>query len=96
MRDGDKSRLLGKGVLNAIKNVNDVIAPKLVGMDVTDQTKIDKFMVEELDGTKNEWGWAKSKLGANAILGVSLAVSRAGAAAKGLPLYQHIAQLANK
>jgi enolase len=63
-------------------------------MDPTKQADIDKFMVEELDGSKNEWGWSKSKLGANAILGVSLAVARAGAAAKSVPLYQHIANLA--
>merc|ERR1711935_532343 len=96
MRDGDKGRLLGKGVLKACQNVNEIIAPKLVGMDAREQTKIDKFMVEELDGTKNEWGWSKSKLGANAILAVSMAVSRAGAAACRMPLYQYIAQLAGK
>merc|ERR1711881_671932 len=55
MRDGDKGRLLGKGVLNAVKNVNEVIAPRLIGMDVTEQAKIDKLMVEEIDGTQNEW-----------------------------------------
>merc|ERR1719230_1748470 len=96
MRDGDKGRLLGKGVLNAVKNVNDVIAPKLIGMDVTEQTKIDKFMVEELDGTQNEWGWCKQKLGANAILAISMAVCRAGAAAKEQSLYEYIANLAGK
>merc|ERR1719495_2555512 len=94
LRDGDKGRLLGKGVLKACQNVNEIIAPKIAGMDVREQTKIDKFLVEELDGSKNEWGWSKSKLGANAILGVSLAVARAGAAAKSVPLYQHIANLA--
>merc|ERR1719440_1846192 len=81
MRDEDKSRLLGKGVLKAVTNVNNIIGPKLIGMDVTDQIGIDKLMVETLDGTKNEWGWSKSKLGANAILAVSMAVCRAGAAA---------------
>merc|ERR1719160_1350556 len=70
MRDGDKGRLLGKGVLKAVANVNDVIAPKLIGLDVRDQAGIDKLMVETMDGTKNEWGWSKSKLGANAILAV--------------------------
>merc|ERR1712072_1609969 len=65
-------------------------------MDVTKQTAIDKLMVEELDGTKNEWGWSKSKLGANAILAVSMAVCRAGAAASDMPLFQYIAQLAGK
>merc|ERR1719356_2233224 len=96
MRDGDKSRLLGKGVLKAVSNVNDVIAPKLLGMDVTKQTEIDKIMVEELDGTKNEWGWSKGKLGANAILAVSMAACRAGAAASEMPLYQYIAKISGK
>merc|ERR1719377_430666 len=96
MRDGDKSRLLGKGVLKAVANVNDVIAPKLLGMDVTKQVEIDKLMVEELDGTKNEWGWSKSKLGANAILAVSMAVCRAGAAASEMALYEWIATIAKK
>ena len=84
LRDGDKSRYLGKGVLNAVKNVNDVIAPELVGMDVTDQVAIDKLMIE-LDGTKN-----KGKLGANAILGVSMAVAHAAADFVGLPLYRYL------
>lgn len=96
LRDQDKGRLLGKGVLKAVSNVNDIIAPKLIGMDVREQTKIDKVMVEELDGSKNEWGWSKAKLGANAILAVSMAVCRAGAAASEMPLYQYIAQLAGK
>merc|ERR1719407_368858 len=96
LRDGDKSRLLGKGVLKAVQNINAIIKPKLVGMDVSQQSQIDKFMGEELDGTKNEWGWSKSKLGANAILAVSMAVCRAGAAASEMPLYQYIAQLSSK
>jgi enolase len=79
---------LGKGVLKAVANVNGVIADKLKGIDVTKQAEIDRLMID-LDGTYN-----KSKLGANAILGVSLAVSKAGAAARGLPLYQHYADLA--
>ena len=87
LRDGGK-RYLGKGVLNACKNVNDIINPILNGMDPTKQGDIDRKMLE-LDGTPN-----KSKLGANAILGVSLAMSKAGAAAKGVPLYQHYADLA--
>merc|ERR1719222_1215506 len=65
-------------------------------MDVTQQTAIDKLMVEVLDGSKNEWGWSKSKLGANAILAVSMAVCRAGAAASEMPLYQYIAKLSGK
>jgi len=96
LRDGDKGRLLGKGVLKAIANVNDTIAPKLIGMDVREQEKIDKFMVEELDGSKNEWGWSKSKLGANAILAISMAVCRAGAAANQMALYEYIAKISGK
>jgi len=88
LRDNDKSRFLGKGVLTAVKNVNEVIAPKLVGKNVVNQEEIDNFMIQ-LDGTDN-----KGKLGANAILGVSLAVCKAGAAEKGVPLYRHIADLA--
>ncbi len=84
LRDGDKRRYLGKGVQKAVKNVNDVIASKVVGMDVTSQTEIDKFMIR-LDGTHN-----KSKLGANAILGVSLAVSKAASISTGLPLYRYL------
>merc|ERR1740121_2984950 len=94
--DGDKGRLLGKGVLKAVQNVNDIIAPKLLGMDVTKQAEIDKLMVGTLDGSKNEWGWSKGKLGANAILAVSMAVCRAGAAASEMPLYQYIAKIAGK
>merc|ERR1719321_2067386 len=96
LRDADKKRLLGKGCLKACANVNDIIAPALIGMDVTEQEKIDKLMVETIDGTKNEWGWSKSKLGANAILAVSMAVCRAGAAASDMPLYQYIAKIAGK
>jgi len=84
LRDGDKERYLGKGVLNAVNNVNTVIAPKVVGQDVTRQVEIDQLMIE-LDGTPN-----KGKLGANAILGVSLAVARAAANFLDLPLYQYI------
>lgn len=90
LRDGDKSKYMGKGVSKAVNNVNQVIAPQLIGknFDVTDQTNIDEFMIQ-LDGTEN-----KGNLGANAILGVSLAVCKAGAAQKGVPLYRHIADLA--
>lgn len=93
LRDKDK-HYHGKGVSKAVANVNDVIAPALIGMDPTQQKVIDDKMVQELDGTKNENGWVKQKLGANAILGVSLAVCRAGAGASKVPLYQHIANLA--
>lgn len=84
LRDGDKSRYLGKGVTKAVDNVNDIIAPEIVGMNVFDQILIDRTMIE-LDGTEN-----KGKLGANAILGVSLAVAKAAAEALGLSLYQYI------
>ena len=84
LRDGDKSRYLGKGVLKAVANINDIIAPELIGMDVTEQTKIDAKMID-LDGTKT-----KSNLGANAILGVSLAVAKAAAHYLDLPLYRYI------
>jgi enolase len=94
LRDGDKSRYLGKGVLKACENVNTILAEKIIGQDCTQQEKLDKMMVEVLDGTKNEWGWCKSKLGANAILGVSLAICRAGAHKSGMPLYAYIAKLA--
>jgi len=85
LRDGDKARYLGKGVLKAIDNINNIIAPTLIGVyDVTCQTAIDKKMLE-LDGTEN-----KSKLGANAILGVSMSVAHAAADYHGLPLYQYL------
>ena len=84
LRDGDKKRYLGKGVLKAVENVNKVIAPVLIGMCGLEQRAIDKKMIE-LDGTKT-----KSKLGANAILGVSLAVAKAAAAYLGIPLYRYI------
>ena len=88
LRDGDKSKFLGKGVSKAVDNVKTLIAPALVGKDPCDQKAIDTIMFE-LDGTPN-----KAKLGANAILGVSLAVCKAGAAHKKVPLYRHIADLA--
>jgi enolase len=84
LRDGDKDRYSGKGVMKAVDNVNDLIAEELIGWDVTDQKGIDELMLE-LDGTPN-----KAKLGANAILGVSLAAAKAGAAYTGLPLYRYI------
>ena len=96
LRDKDASRFLGKGCLKACSSVNDILSPALKGMDVRDQEKIDRFMVEEIDGTQNEWGWCKAKLGANAILAVSLATARAGAAANKVPLYHHLANLAGK
>ena len=84
LRDGDKSRYLGKGVLNAVDNVNEIIAPELIGMNVFDQVGIDQMLIE-LDGTDN-----KGKLGANAILGVSMAVVKAAAEELGMPLFQYL------
>lgn len=84
LRDGDKSRFLGKGVLKAVANVNEIIAEALVGYDVTEQALIDMTMIA-LDGTND-----KSKLGANAILGVSMAVARAAADFYGMPLYKYL------
>jgi len=77
LRDKAKE-YMGKGVSQAVDNVNKIIAPRLIGMDPRDQKRIDDLMVQQLDGSKNEWGWSKSKLGANAILAVSIAVCRAG------------------
>ena len=90
LRDKDPGRFLGKGVLKAVENVNSVIGPKLISLnvDLTKQAEVDRIMLD-LDGTEN-----KTKLGANAILGVSLAACKAGAAHKGVPLYRHIADLA--
>ncbi|POY76781.1 putative Phosphopyruvate hydratase [Rhodotorula taiwanensis] len=90
LRDGDKSKYLGKGVSKAVANVNEVLGPKLIeaNLDIVDQAAVDKFLID-LDGTDN-----KGKLGANAILGVSMAVARAAAAQKGVPLYAHFADLA--
>lgn len=84
LRDGDKKRYMGKGVLKAVNNVNTKIAPELVGVSVYEQTLLDKIM-RELDGTPN-----KGKLGANAILGTSLAIARAAASEAGMPLYRYV------
>ena len=84
LRDGDKKRFLGKGVLKAVSNVNEIIGPELIGMNVFDQVGIDNYMIE-LDGTPN-----KGKLGANAILGVSLACAKAAADLCGLSLYNYL------
>lgn len=90
LRDGDKSKWGGKGVTKAVANVNDIIGPALIkeNIDVKDQSAVDDLL-NKLDGTKN-----KTKLGANAILGVSLAVAKAGAAEKNVPLYAHVSDLA--
>jgi len=87
LRDNDKSRYFGKGTLKAVENVNKIIAPKIVGMNCRHQETIDKIMIK-LDGTEN-----KDKFGANAILPVSMAITKAGAAAKNIPLYQYIGEL---
>lgn len=84
LRDGDKKKYLGKGTLKAVKNVNTIIAPALLGYDVADQTGIDQLMIE-LDGTPN-----KGKLGANALLAVSMAAAKAAAEEAGLPLYRYV------
>ncbi|AOY77889.1 phosphopyruvate hydratase [Clostridium formicaceticum] len=84
LRDGEKGRFLGKGVLKAVENVNEIIAPELVGADALDQVLIDQIMID-LDGTEN-----KGKLGANAILAVSMAVAKAAAEELGLPLFQYL------
>ena len=84
LRDGDKKKYLGKGVLKAVKNVNDTIAPALIGYDVADQTGLDEMMIQ-LDGTAN-----KGKLGANALLAVSMAVAKAAAEEAGLPLFRYV------
>jgi enolase len=84
LRDNDKKVFLGKGVLKAVENVNDIIAPELEGYDVADQTGVDEFMIQ-LDGTEN-----KGKLGANALLAVSMAVAKAAAEEAGLPLFRYV------
>ena len=84
LRDGDPARFMGKGVTKAVRNVNRVIAPKLIGYDATEQVLVDRMLID-LDGTAN-----KGKLGANAILGASIAVARAAAEACGLPLYRYL------
>ncbi len=90
LRDGDKERYLGKGVTKAVDNVNDIIADALIGLEATRQTEIDEMLVR-LDGTPN-----KGRLGANAILGVSMAVARAAASSVGLPLYLYLGGVAAK
>ena len=87
LRDGDRSRYLGKGVLRAVENVNERIAPEIIGMESADQAEVDRKMIE-LDGTEN-----KSELGANAILGVSIAVAKASAEELGVPLYRYLGGL---
>jgi enolase len=92
MRDGG-NRYAGKGVSKAVTAINRVIGPKLKGKDVRFQKDLDDLMVQRLDGTTNEWGWVKAKLGANAILAVSMCIARAGAEAFDLELYEYIGEL---
>ena len=84
LRDGDSKRYMGKGVLQAVSNVNDIIAPEIIGFDVRDQVALDRFLIA-LDGTEN-----KGKLGANAILSVSMAAAKAAAIEADLPLYRYL------
>src|SRR5690242_15339770 len=84
LRDGDKKRYLGKGVLKAVQNVNQTLGPAIIGLDVFDQAEVDRVLLDA-DGTPN-----KSKLGANALLGVSMACARAGADVVGLPLWRYL------
>jgi enolase len=95
LRDGGEA-WGGKGVTQAVSNVNTIIGPAIIGKCPLDQKALDTLMVQELDGTQNEWGWCKTKLGANAILAVSLAICKAGAAAAGAPLYRHLAALSGR
>lgn len=90
LRDNEKNNYHGKGVAQAVGHINNSLAPELIksGLEVTQQTEIDEFLIK-LDGTEN-----KSKYGANALLGISLAIAKAGAAKKGVPLYKHLADLA--
>ncbi|CAE7227751.1 ENO1 [Symbiodinium sp. CCMP2592] len=92
LRDGG-SRYEGQGVSKAVNNINRVIAPKLKGKDVRFQKDLDELMIFKLDGTENQWGHPKAKLGANAILAVSMAICRAGAEAFGLELFEYIGEL---
>ena len=93
LRDGGQD-FMGKGVSRAVSNINELIAPALKGKDPCNQAEMDRFMVRELDGSVNDWGYSKQKLGANAILAVSIAMCKAGAAQKDMPLYKYIASLA--
>jgi len=92
LRDGG-SRYKGNGVSKAVSNINRIIAPQLKGKDVRFQKDLDEFMIFKIDGTKNEWGYPKAKLGANAVLGVSMCITRAGAKAFGLELYEYVSEL---
>jgi len=96
LRDKEPDRYLGKGVTKAVSNINEILAPKLFGKNVLEQAELDKMMVEECDGSSNEWGFNKGKLGANAILPVSMAIARAAAACKNQTLYQRVAELAGQ
>jgi enolase len=92
LRDGG-NRYKGKGVTKAVSNINKILAPKLKGKDARYQKNLDDFMIHKLDGSENEWGYPKEKLGANAILAVSMCIARAGAQAFGLELYEYVGEL---
>lgn len=93
LRDKDPKAYMGKGVSQAVNNVNNHLSKALKGWDPVKQTEIDYHMIKVVDGTENEFGYCKSKMGANAILAISMAVARAGAAARKVPLYEHIKSL---
>lgn len=95
LRDGGDA-YMGKGVSIAVKNIRDIIRPALIGKDACNQFELDKLMIEDLDGSKNDYGWNKKNLGANAILSVSMALARAAAHSKKVPLYRYLAQMAGE
>ena len=92
MRDGDKSKLRDRGILKAVVNIVDIIAHKLLGMDVWEQPEIDKLLVETPDGSKYEWCWFRTNFSANATLAISTTVCRAGAAKSEVRLYTYISR----
>lgn len=92
LRDGGQ-RYNGKGVSKAVGHINNTIGPALIGQNAEDQFALDKLLVQDLDGSRNEYGWVKNKLGANSILAVSMALARAGASSKKQPLYKYLAEL---
>ena len=96
MRDGDKNKLRDKGILKAVVNIIDIMAHRLLGMDVWKQPEIDKLLIETPDGSKFEWCWSKVNFNANATLAISTTVCRAGAAKSEVRLYTYISKLTDK
>ena len=96
MRDGEKSKLRDEGILKAVVNIVDIIAHKLLGMDVWEQPEIDKLLVETLDGSRNEWCWSRANFSANATLAISTTVCCAGAAKSEVRLCTYISKLTDK